>query len=166
MPRWAIRRRWGASGRNGGQALVGFGFTGQEAIEVQLSPDDARRAWDISVEGLQQLRSLIAKHHIDCDYVPGHLSLALNKRKSHALDRWIGHLSRRYDYQLQPISHDDIGGWIDSTRFHSGAFDAQSGHLHPLKYCLGLAAAARQAGAAGRVRPELRHGLADRPAGG
>ncbi|OFZ70437.1 MAG: hypothetical protein A2Z01_00125 [Betaproteobacteria bacterium RBG_16_58_11] len=33
----AQRLGWGASGRNGGQALVGFGFAGQEAIEVQLS---------------------------------------------------------------------------------------------------------------------------------
>jgi len=137
---------WGASGRNGGQALVGFGFTGQEAIEVQLAPTDARRAWDISVAGLQLLREQITKYHIECDYVPGHLSLALNRRKGHALERWIAHLAQRYDYPLVHINHEEVGNWIDSTRFYSGAFDAQSGHLHPLKYCLGLASATQQAG--------------------
>lgn len=136
---------WGASGRNGGQALVGYGFAGLEAIEVQL-PEDARRAWDISVEGLHLLRALITRHHIDCDYVAGHLSLAIGRHKAHALERWVQHVAQRYDYALQPIASTELGAWIASRHFHAGAFDAQSGHLHPLKYCLGLAAAAQQAG--------------------
>jgi gamma-glutamylputrescine oxidase len=37
-------------------------------------------------------------------------------------------------------------GWIASRRFNSGVFDARSGHLHPLKYTLGLARAAAAAG--------------------
>lgn len=142
----AQRIGWGASGRNGGQALVGYGYAGQEAIEVQLSSEDARRAWDISVEALQLLRERIAKHAIECDFVPGHLTLAVNARKGRRLEQWVNHVARRYDYQLQPISHVEVGSWIASTRFHSGAFDPHSGHLHPLKYCLGLAEAARGAG--------------------
>ncbi|MDO9194713.1 MAG: FAD-binding oxidoreductase, partial [Undibacterium sp.] len=55
-------------------------------------------------------------------------------------------LQRRYGYEMQAIAPKDIKNWIASERFHSGAFDPQSGHLHPLKYCLGLAAAARAAG--------------------
>ncbi|MHB9103209.1 MAG: NAD(P)/FAD-dependent oxidoreductase, partial [Sulfuricella sp.] len=136
---------WGASGRNGGQALVGFGFAGQEAIEVQLHAADARRAWDISVEALRLLRARIDKHAIACDFVPGHLSLAVNARKARALEVWVRHVGHAYGYPLQFISAAEVGNWIASERFHAGAFDAQSGHLHPLKYCLGLAAAARAA---------------------
>ena len=142
----AQRIGWGASGRNGGQALVGFGVTGQEAIEAQLSAADARRAWDISVEALALLRERIDKHAIACDYAPGHLTLAVNARKGRALAAWTQHVAQRYDYPLQPISHAEIGDWIASPRFHSGAFDPHSGHLHPLKFCLGLADAARAAG--------------------
>lgn len=142
----AQRIGWGASGRNGGQALVGYGYAGQEAIEVQLSSEDARRAWDISVEALQLLRERIAKHAIECDFVPGHLTLAVNARKGRRLEQWVNRVARRYDYQLQPISPAEVGSWIASHRFHSGAFDPHSGHLHPLKYCLGLAEAARGAG--------------------
>jgi gamma-glutamylputrescine oxidase len=40
----------------------------------------------------------------------------------------------------------DVHNWIASEQFYAGAIDMQSGHLHPLKYCLGLAAAAREAG--------------------
>ena len=141
----AQRVGWGASGRNGGQALAGFGFAGQEAIEVQLSAADARRAWEISVEALHLLRARIDKHAIECDYVPGHLSLAVNARKARALEAWVNRVSRAYDYRLQSVGAAEVGDWIASERFHSGAFDPQSGHLHPLKYCLGLAAAARAA---------------------
>lgn len=69
---------WGTSGRNGGQALVGFGFAGQEAIEVQMSAGDALRAWDISVEALQLLRMRIDKYAIECEYTAGHLTLAVS----------------------------------------------------------------------------------------
>lgn len=137
---------WGASGRNGGQALVGYGFAGQEAIEVQLSADEARRAWAVSVEALQLLHTRIDQHDIDCDYVPGQLTLAVNVIKGRLLEAWARRVEQVYAYPLQIIGHPEIGDWVASKRFHSGVFDAQSGHLHPLKYCLGLAAAARAAG--------------------
>jgi len=136
---------WGASGRNGGQALVGFGFAGQEAIEVQLSAADARAAWEISVDAMALLRSRIDRHAIDCDYVPGHLILAINARKALLLEAWSRRVARAYGYPLQSIGPAEVGDWVASKRFHAGVFDPQSGHLHSLKYCLGLAAAARAA---------------------
>ena len=51
----AQRLGWGASGRNGGQVLPGFGNDGEHAIERQLPREDARRAWDASVAGVQLL---------------------------------------------------------------------------------------------------------------
>ena len=36
--------------------------------------------------------------------------------------------------------------WIASPRFHSGLHDPHSGHMHPLKYCLGLGRAAASLG--------------------
>ena len=141
----AKRLGWGASGRNGGQALVGFGFAGLDAIETQLSAADARQAWNISLEGLDYLQSLIKKHTIDCDYIPGQMSLAVNARKSKRFRHWVEHVANTYDYPMRWIAENEIENWIASKRFHSGAFDAQSGHLNPLKYCLGLASAARAA---------------------
>lgn len=142
----ARRAGWGASGRNGGQVIVGFGFAGEEAIEVQLPAADVRRAWDISVEGLRLLQQRISAHAIDCDYVAGHLNLAVNARKARTLDEKIRHVARAYGYPMQPIAAADVGEWIASKRFYAGAFDPHSGHVHPLKYCLGLATAARSVG--------------------
>jgi len=140
----ARRIGWGASGRNGGQALVGF--ASDDAIESQLPPEDARRAWHLTVEALALLRQRIETYGIACDFVPGYLSLAVNAGKARALDQWIAHVERAYDYPLQRVTSQDVGQWIASKRFHSGAYDANSGHLHPLKYTLGLAAAVRTAG--------------------
>ncbi|MDO8700962.1 MAG: FAD-binding oxidoreductase [Undibacterium sp.] len=135
---------WGASGRNGGQAIVGY--ASDEAIESQFAPEDCRRAWHITVEALQLIRQRIADHAIDCDFVSGYMSVAVNEKKGRQLAQATVDLQRRYGYEMQAIAPKDIKNWIASERFHSGAFDPQSGHLHPLKYCLGLAAAARAAG--------------------
>ncbi len=142
----ARRVGWGASGRNGGQALVGFGSAGESAIEAQLAAADARRAWDVTVEGLHVLRERIDRYRIDCDFRPGYLSVAVGAARSAALKAWADHLVRAYGYPLEWIGPAEIGHWIASDRFHSGVFDSRSGHLHPLKYCLGLAAAARGVG--------------------
>ncbi|WP_025917282.1 FAD-binding oxidoreductase [Herminiimonas sp. CN] len=135
---------WGASGRNGGQAIVGY--ASDDAIEAQLPAADARRAWTLTVEGLQLLRDRIGSHGIECDYRPGYLSLARNPKKGRELADWARHLQQDYGYPLQAIPPQQMPHWIASKRYHSGAFDPNSGHLHPLKYCLGLAAAARAAG--------------------
>lgn len=135
---------WGASGRNGGQAIVGY--ASDEAIEAQFKPEDCRRAWNITVEALQLIRQRISDHAIDCDFVSGYMSVALNEKKGRQLAQATVDLHQRYGYEMQAIGPSEIQNWIASGRFHSGAFDPKSGHLHPLKYCLGLAAAARAAG--------------------
>lgn len=137
---------WGASGRNGGQVIAGYGHAGEDAIEVQFSPADAKRAWDIAMEGMRLLQTRIARHAIDCDYTPGYLSLAVSARKAHALEQRVRHMQQHYGHAQQWIGPEEIGQWVASKRFHAGAFDPLSGHLHPLKYALGLAAAACQAG--------------------
>lgn len=142
----AQRVGWGASGRNGGQVIVGYGDDGEQAIERQFAPADARRAWDITVEALQLLQQRIARHGIACDWQPGYLSLATRPRKSRELRRWMERVQADYAYPLQWIPPGEMREWIASDRFDAAVHDAHSGHLHPLKYCLGLARAALQAG--------------------
>jgi gamma-glutamylputrescine oxidase len=142
----AQRIGWGASGRNGGQVIVGFGSDGECAIEKQFPREDARRAWDVSVEGLRLLQERIARHGIECEWRSGYLNLAVKASKSHALRRWMDHVVRAYEHPLQWIAPHEIGGWMATSRYHSAVFDEMSGHLHPLKYCLGLCRAAREAG--------------------
>lgn len=140
----AERPGWGASGRNGGQAIVGY--AADDLLNKQLSTDQARCAWDISVEGLQLMRDRIELHDIDCGFQAGQMNLATNARRAKSLAQWLHFAQETLDYPMQEISHSDIRQWIDSDRYHSGTYDPLSGHLHPLKYCLGLAQAVRTAG--------------------
>lgn len=142
----ARRVGWGASGRNGGQVIVGFGEGGEDTIEAQFSAADARHAWDISMQGLALMQQRIARYAIDCDYVPGYLNLAVSARKARALEARVEHMARVFGHRQQWIPRAEVGDWIASPRYHGAAFDPLSGHLHPLKYTLGLAAAARTAG--------------------
>lgn len=141
----AERIGWGASGRNGGQVVVGH--ASEQAIEQQLGAADAKRAWDVSVEGLRLLRERIADYQIECEFEPGFLSLAVSAAKARALRDWQLAAERAYAYpHWRWIEHAEIGDWIASPRYYAGLHDAFSGHLHPLKYCLGLARAARAEG--------------------
>jgi gamma-glutamylputrescine oxidase len=57
---------FGASGRSGGQAIVGYACS-QDKLVAQVGQADARRMFDISVEALDLMKALIDKHRIDCD---------------------------------------------------------------------------------------------------
>lgn len=137
---------WGASGRNGGQVIVGH--ANDQPYVDQLGLSDAKRAWDISVEGTDLIRQRIKDYAIDCDYVPGWLYLAVNQRKAKSLRESFEFNRDKFAYSDQTwIAPDSIGQWISSPRFYAGFHDARSGHLHPLKYTRGLAKAAIAAGA-------------------
>lgn len=136
---------WGASGRNGGQAIHGLACE-QSTIEAQLGLEESRRIWAMSLEALDLLRQRIQRHAIDCDWRDGYLGLATTPGKGAALARWADDMQTRYGFALQRIATKDMAQWIASPRFHGGVHDPRSGHLHPLKYLRGLARAAVQAG--------------------
>lgn len=136
---------WGASGRNGGQVIVGH--ASEAALISQLSQDDLRTAWNVSVEGVQLVRERIAQHHIDCDFVPGWMYLAVNDKKARALQDDFAFVRDTLGYAHNTwISQPEIGDYIASPRFVAGWHDSLSGHLHPLKYTRGLAQAAAAQG--------------------
>ena len=74
----------GASGRNGGQAIVGYA-SGQGPFEDQLGAADAQRAWDLSVEAVALIERRIAVHGIDCDWQRGYTYVADSPKKARAL---------------------------------------------------------------------------------
>jgi len=132
---------WGASGRNGGQAIAGLACD-QSVIEAQLGRDDSKRVWDMTLEAIRLIGERRERFAIACDWQPGYLGLAVSERKGHELRTWHAQMARDYGYDTTWIAPQDLGGWIASPRFHSGIHDAAGGHLHPLKYCLGMARAA------------------------
>ena len=132
---------WGASGRNGGQVIAGLACE-QSTIEQQLGEAESRKVWGMTLEALRLIGERRQRFGIDCDWQPGYLSVAVGARKARALQTWQQHMQRAYAYDTQWIGPQDLAGWIASPRFHSGVHDPLGGHLHPLKYSLGLARAA------------------------
>jgi gamma-glutamylputrescine oxidase len=134
----------GASGRNGGQAIVGYA-SGQGPFEQQLGREDAERAWAMSLEAIDLIDRRIAEHRIDCDRAFGYVYVAETARKARALrDEMDGLRARGIDVEWAEGA--DMGALIGSERYQAAARERRSGHLHPLKYALGLARAAEAAG--------------------
>ncbi len=137
---------WGASGRSGGQAITGYAC-GQESLERQVGFANARRMWDISVEGLELLRERVERHSISCDLHWGQMHVALKNRQRDELLRELEQLETRYEYpHLQFVEREGVETLLATKRYCAGVYDSGSGHLHPLNYTLGLAAAAQAAG--------------------
>ena len=137
---------YGASGRSGGQAIAGYAC-GQGKLERQVGFDNARRMWDISVEGLRLIRDRVERHAIDCDLHWGQLHVAIKERQRADLLVERQELEDRYGYrQLRFMDRAEVESLLATKRYCAGLYDAGSGHLHPLNYTRGLAAAAEAAG--------------------
>lgn len=137
---------WGASGRSGAQAIFGVA-AGQDKLAQLIGAADARRIWDMSLEALALQRQLISRHGIDCDYVAGQLHVAIKPRQVQELRAWHEDLRQNYGYDsVSLLDRAATGELVASERYLAGLHDSNSGHLHPLKYVRGLAAAAERAG--------------------
>lgn len=135
----------GASGRNGGQAIVGYA-SGQEPFEQQLGRAQARLAWDMSLQSLALIEQRIRDFGIECDWVKGYLHVADSPRKARALELEINTMVREYGFAAELLTGAEVRRHINSPLYHASAFDTTSGHLHPLKYGLGLLRAAQSLG--------------------
>ncbi|HVK53077.1 MAG TPA: FAD-binding oxidoreductase [Pseudoxanthomonas sp.] len=141
----AERIGWGASGRNGGQAIVGYGCE-VDTLEQLVGRADARRLFDWSRDGMQLLRDRIQQHEIECDWRDGHASVPIKPRQERQLRQWQAHMQQHYDYPMEWWDREQLRAQLASDRYLGAVFDPQSGHLHPLDYALGLARAALAAG--------------------
>lgn len=142
----ARRIGWGASGRNGGQVIFGYSCD-QAKIEALVGREDARRMFDWSVEAVDLVRQRIARHGIAADWRDGHAHVAIKPRHITELKAWQRDLEENYGYPLQWWDREQLREVLDSPRYLGGLYDPRSGHLHPLNFTLGIAAAAERAGA-------------------
>jgi gamma-glutamylputrescine oxidase len=136
-----------ASGRNGGQVINGYACD-MDTMEAELGPQAARIAWDLSLEAVEIIDQRVRQHGIDCDWVRGWAAVAVTPKKYDELLRWQDRAATRYGYtHYTRWDRDTLRQHLDSPRYAGGLYDALGGHIHPLKYALGLARAAEAAGA-------------------
>ncbi len=141
----AERIGWGASGRNGGQCTVGQ-RQGQEELEARFGAGEARRLWDLGVEAVDTVKSLIQRHSIDCDLKRGNLQAALKRSDAEHYRAHADHMSGRYGLDCRFVEGEELARLSGTGVFRGGVVEYASAHLHPLNYALGLAAAAQSLG--------------------
>ena len=151
----AHRVGFGASGRNGGQ--VGSGQRqDQDWLEAAFGRGQAHRLWDLAEEAKSLLKSLIADHRMPVTLHPGVAHACRTDAELAASRANTDKLRRDYGYaHLETLDQPAIRRLIGSTVFKGGEIDRDAGHLHPLNYAIGLAAAAAKAGVRLHERSEV-----------
>ena len=143
----ARRAGGGASGRNGGQVGSGQRLD-QLALESRLGEGRARALWDIAEAAKARVRALVEAHAPEARWTPGVAEVDRSARGASHAHRVADHLASRYGYdRIEPLDRDATAALTGSTRFAGGALDRGAAHIHPLRFALGLARAAQDAGA-------------------
>ncbi len=142
----ASRLAWAASGRNGGQALLGWSCD-MGPLERGLGLARARELWDSMVWASEELRDLPARHGFDIDYRRGSLWTAVRESRVQQLREAQQEARSKWgDDQVRFIDRDELAQWIGSPRYRAALYDPRGAHLNPLKLAQGLASAIEQAG--------------------
>ena len=141
----AERAGWGASGRNGGQFIRGYS-TDELAKPAAQAGVEEKYLFALSLQAMDLLRSRVKEFNIDCDLRQGHMLAAVRAGHCREIDELADRLLNKYDYPVQVLDAVETREHIASRKYCGGLVDDNSGHLHPLKYLLGLLRAATDAG--------------------
>jgi len=137
---------WGASGRSGGQAIIGYNREPSEIREL-VGALDAAKLWQLGQEAMGLLRGRVKQHNIQCDLTDGYYHVAMKDRQDRELSEMLAEYEAVGYLGCSLHRGDDLRRRIASPRYTSALHDPHSGHLHPLNYTLGLSGAAVAAGA-------------------
>lgn len=150
----ASRVAWAASGRNGGQALLGWSCD-MGPLERSLGVERTRQLWESMCWAAAEVRELPARHGFDVDYRPGSLWAAVRQSRVGMLQEARDEAVHKWGYdKLRFIPEAEMPEWIGSPRYRAALYDPEAGHLNPLKLALGLADAVERAG--GRIFEQSR----------
>lgn len=131
---------FGASGRNGGQ-LVNSYSRDVDVIEARYGEKTARVLGSMMFEGADIIRQRIGRYDIQCDYRPGGIFAALNKKQLKALAEQKSSWEAYGNQNLTMLDAADIKREVGCANYVGGLLDLQGGHIHPLNLALGEASA-------------------------
>jgi gamma-glutamylputrescine oxidase len=136
----------GASGRNGGQICTGFS-PGQGRLIAQLGESDALKCFAIAQDAKALIEQRMTRYKIETGLRWGYLHCATKPGKEKDLLGYQEECASLGYHGTQVLSRDELRARIGTDKYHGAFFEPRAGHFHPLNYCLGLADAARNAGA-------------------
>jgi len=147
----AHRIGWGASGRNGGFALITMGKVPLDERIRRWGVEAARRSIALGVEAVDTVRDFIAREQIACDAQPDGSFLVAHRADKTAI------LEARVQLYRETIGYTGVEyldrarlkaeGFLRGPEAHGALRTRDAFGLHPMKYVRGLATAAIRRGA-------------------
>jgi glycine/D-amino acid oxidase-like deaminating enzyme len=136
---------WGASGRNGGMAVLRY-KSGWAALAQQFGPETAQHMFRSLHGAIDALEATITEYRIDCNFQRcGHITAAHGAKPLAALEADVRWLEREMAYEGATIVGRSETKSLTGTEEYVGAYlDRRAGALHPLNYARGLAAGVAQ----------------------
>jgi glycine/D-amino acid oxidase-like deaminating enzyme len=142
---------WGASGRNGGFALITLGKVTLDERIRRWGLAAARRSIALGVEAVETVRDFITREQIACDATPAGSFMVAHRADIAAS------LQERARLYRETLGYGGVeyldrarlagDGFLGGTEAHGALRTRDAFGLHPLKYVRGLAVAARRRGA-------------------
>lgn len=138
----ANRAGWGASGRNGGQLVRGYGEDTQNKIASIIGDEAGKRAGHLGFVCLDLVRDMIDRYGIECDLASGYARLAITPRQV----RYLRATYESWERNGVPgnnrfVEKKDLHDLVGSDYYAVGLYTDAEGQLHPLNLALGEARA-------------------------
>ncbi|NYH25395.1 NAD(P)/FAD-dependent oxidoreductase [Paraburkholderia bryophila] len=136
---------FGASGRNGGFVFGGYSLDCADLLKT-LGPVRARELYTLTTDAVDLMRQRIQRYPIDCDATDAGVILANWFDEPARLDAQRRLMRDAFGVDWEPVSASQLALQLKTGRYYGGLFERNAFHFHPLKYVLGVAAAAARAG--------------------
>jgi glycine/D-amino acid oxidase-like deaminating enzyme len=148
---------WGASGRNGGFCSIGGDGLGGESMARKFGLDAARAYYRSQVDAVELVRELIVSEDIPTPMQgDSEISIACSERGFEALKAHAEFQYRAFGLDTKMLSREAFAErCFDVPLQHGAAILKPTFGLHPLRYLMGLAAAAVKNGASIHTRSEV-----------
>jgi gamma-glutamylputrescine oxidase len=131
---------WGASGRNGGMAVLRY-KTSWAALARELGDERTRACHQLLLEAIDLLEGVVAEYAIDCGFSRcGHITAASGRRAVAMLQADVQWLSSIGDRVPRMLGADETRELTGTGAYLDGYLDSRAGGIHPLNYVRGLAA--------------------------
>jgi glycine/D-amino acid oxidase-like deaminating enzyme len=138
---------WGASCRNGGMVLTGMKLPVPTLI-ARYGRERVQRMYAASLESIDLVERIVKEESIDCAFSRcGHLEVACKASHFAAYADAAAQIKREFGHALRIIAKSELRAEIGSGIYYGGLVDETSASVNPAQYVMGLAKAARCAGA-------------------
>lgn len=133
---------WGASGRNGGMAVLRY-KKGFSELATLYGDETTLGLYRLVMEAVDTLEGIVREYSIDCGFSRyGHITAANGRKSVESLEADIAWLARRAgDHGARMLDAREMRQMVGTSVYPGGYLDPRAGGVHPLNYARGLGAA-------------------------